>query len=57
MLDDFANNSFVLKILQRGTACNLKKTIKLRTKYGGDRGRRTSFATGIDLVGKQQRNQ
>jgi len=32
ILDDFAGNSFVLTILQRNPACNLKKTRNLFTK-------------------------
>jgi hypothetical protein len=34
MLDDFAGNSFFLKILQRNYACKFLKTDWLLTKYG-----------------------
>ena len=34
MLDDFAGNSFVLKILQRNCACKFLKTDWLLTEYG-----------------------
>jgi hypothetical protein len=36
MLDYFAGNSFVLKILRRAYACNPLKTMRLHPKYGGD---------------------